>query len=140
MKWCSRLQGHQGINRCLLQSMSSAWWPGVSKAVKAYVKNYPHCQKTYIPPQKPLIGLPLPQRQRVAADLFELDSTQHFLIIDYYSRYLEVIQLNSECPHIYFWKTYGIPSTLVNDNGPQINCSTFTQFSSQYGFHHVTNI
>ena len=87
--------GHQGINRCLLQSMSSVWWPGVSKAVEAYVKSCPHCQKTYIPPREPLIILPLPQRpwERVAADLFELDGTQH-LVIDYYSRYPEVIQLH----------------------------------------------
>ena len=87
--------GHQGINRCLLRSVSSVWWPGVSKAVEAYVKSCPHCQKTYIPPREPLIILPLPQRpwERVAADLFELDGTQHLLIIDYYSRYPEVIQL-----------------------------------------------
>ena len=30
---------HQGINRCLLRSMSLVWWPGVSKAVETYVKN-----------------------------------------------------------------------------------------------------
>ena len=127
--------------------MSSVWWPGVSKAVESYVKSCPHCQKTYIPPREPLIILPLSQRpwERVAADLFELDSTQHLLVIDYYSRYPEVIQLHSTTSTTIvnalrsIFGRHGIPSTLVTDNGPQFNCSTFKQFSSQYGFHHVTS-
>ena len=53
--------GHQGINRCLLRSMSSVWWPGVSKAVETYVKNCPHCQKTFTTPREPLMVVLLPK-------------------------------------------------------------------------------
>ena len=37
-------QGHQGISRFLIWSMSSAWWPKVSKAFESYAKNCTHCQ------------------------------------------------------------------------------------------------
>ena len=56
VKLCTRLSriyhSHQGINQCLL---SSAWRPGVSKAIEAYVK---HC---YPPSWETLIVISLPQ-------------------------------------------------------------------------------
>ena len=139
--------GHQGINRCLLRSMSSVWWPGVSKAIETYVKNCPHCQKTFTPPREPLMVVPLPKRpwERVAADLFELDGIQYLLVVDYYSRYPEVIQLRTTTSAAIvtalrsIFGRHGIPSTLVMDNGPQFDCTAFKQFSSQYGFHHLTS-
>ena len=127
--------------------MFSVWWPGVSKAVEAYGKNCPHCQKTFIPSREPLILLPLPKRpwERVAVDLFELDGIQYHLVIDYYSRYPEVIQLRTTTSAATvnalksIFGRHGIPSVLISNNGPQFNCIFFKQFASQYGFHHLTS-
>ena len=90
---------------------------------------------------------PLPRRpcKRVAADLFEMDCTQYILVVDYYSRYPEVVQLctTTSATIVNALKSifgrHDIPTTLVTDNGPQFNCSTFRQFSSQYCFHHITS-
>ena len=86
-------QGHQGVQRCHLRIMSSVWWPGVSRAVETYVKHCSHCQKRYVAPRKPLISSTLPSRpwNRVAADLFELNNTHYLAIVDYFSRYPEVV-------------------------------------------------
>ena len=83
--------------------------------------------------------------ERTAADLFEMDCTQYILVVDYYSRYPEVVQLHATTSAAIvnalksIFGRHGIPSTLVTDNGPQFNCSTFRQFSSQYRFHHITS-
>ena len=111
------------------------------------MRNCPQCQKSYTPPREPLMVWPLPRRpwERVAADLFEMDHTQYLLVVDYYSRYPEVIQLRATTSAAIInalksiFGRHGIPSTLVTDNGPQFNCSTLQQFSSQYRFHHVTS-
>jgi len=116
--------------------MSSVWWPGVSKAVETYVKNCPQCQKTFTPPREPLMVVPLPKRpwERVAADLFELDGIQYLLVFDYYSRYPEVIQLCTTT-------SAAIVNTLKSIFGRygMFDCTAFKQFSSQYGFYHLTS-
>ena len=33
---------------------------------------------------------------------------------------------------------YGIPVTLVSDNGPQFSSAEMKEFTEAYGFHHIT--
>ena len=140
-------QGHQGIQRCHLRIMSSIWWPGVSQAVETYVKHCSHCQKRYVPPREPLISSTLPSRpwNRVAADLFEFNNTHYLAVVDYFSRYPEVCQLQSTTSASIIkalksiFARHGIPSVLFSDNGPQFNSTAFKEFSSLYHFQHTTS-
>ena len=34
---------------------------------------------------------------------------------------------------------HGIPETVVSDNGPQFSAASFSSFSKEYGFSHVTS-
>ena len=79
--------GHQGIVWCRLLVISSVWWPGISKD-RAFVQRCPECMKLAPNTREPLLSTPLPQHpwERVAVDLFQLN---------YFSRYPEVIKLNS---------------------------------------------
>lgn len=62
---------------------------------------------------------------KVGADLFYFDSRNYLLIVDYYSKFIEVIELTSTLSEsiIYHLKSVfsrqGIPETLVTDCGPQ---------------------
>ena len=104
-------QGHQGITRYRLRVKSLVWWPGITNEIDSYVKQCPHCEQ-YVPQaREPLITTPLPSYpwERIGADLFELDKAAYLIVIDYFSRYLEVVKLTStmhiqecySCPKIY---------------------------------------
>ncbi len=90
-------EGHQGIERCRGRVTSSVWWPGVSSQVAQMVQQCPECAKNSTPPKEPLLTSPLPDFpwQVIGTDLFELEGKQYLLIVDYFSRFPQVIQLKS---------------------------------------------
>ena len=69
----------------------------------------------------------------------------YLLLVDYYSRYIEVNKLTSTTSAsviialkaVFF--RYGIPSSMVSDNGPQCASHEMKQFAESYGFTHVTS-
>ena len=89
--------GHQGIDRCRQQARISVWWPGISKQIKECDKKCQHCAKLNRPRKEPLIpsALPVYPWQKVGADLFVFDRATYIVIVDYFSRYPEVIKLTS---------------------------------------------
>ena len=113
--------GHQGIQRCRLRISTSVWWPGISKAIETFIKSCPQCVKSYVPPKEPLLISSLPDRpwQKVAADLFELNNCQYLIVIDYFSRYPEVIKLGTTSSTSIIntlksiFSRHGIPSQLI---------------------------
>ena len=83
--------------------------------------------------------------ERVAADLFELKKEAYLLIVDYYSRYVEVKKLTSTTAASVvtvlksIFARHGIPATMISDNGPQFACREMKEFAETYGFHHITS-
>lgn len=67
------------------------------------------------------------------------------MVVDYFSRYIEVANLPKlitattvERLKVIFAR-FGIPETLVTDNGPQFASCEFAEFSRDYDFKHVTS-
>ena len=139
--------GHQGIVRCRLRATSSVWWPGISKDVEIYVKKCPECVKMTANPRDPLLTTPLPKYpwEKVATDLFQHNGSTYLLAVDYFSRYPEVIKLNSITSQAVIsslksiFTHHGIPTVLVSDNGPQFDSRDMKEFASTYGFQHITS-
>ena len=74
-----------------------------------------------------------------------MKSSNYILIIDYFSRFIEVIKLKSttsgaiiEALNSVFFH-YGIPETIMSDNGPQYSSNEFKVYAKKYNFSHVTN-
>ena len=84
--------GHQGIQRCRLRLATSVWWPGVSKEIEQFIKSCPVCMKNTTPHTEPLLQPALPRHpwEKVAADLFQLKGKSYLVVVDYYSKYVEV--------------------------------------------------
>ena len=90
---------------------------------------------------------PFPNRpwEKVGTDIFEWRNSSYLLVIDYYSRYIEVAKLSSMTSQniVQHFKSifacHGIPETVISDNGPQYSTALFKSFSEQYGFTHVTS-
>ena len=137
-------QGHQGIQQYRLRANSSVWWPGMSKQINDFISHCPTCCRNAPPQTEPLLSSPLPDYpwQRVATDLFELEGATYVVIVDYFSRFPEVIQLRSTTSRsvINALKTvfsrHGIPETVMSDNGPQYTPTEFDEFATAYSFMH----
>ena len=106
------------IERCRLRVSTSVWWPEVSAQTEEFLT----CMKLALPIREPLISSKLPKHpwERIATDLFELNKQPYLLLVDYYSRYPEVIKLNSTTSTsvITAMKSVAFP-TVISDNGPQ---------------------
>ena len=123
------------------------WWPGISKDISDLIGKCRVCQeKQSSQTREPLLTSPLPQRpfQQMAADLCEHNGRHYLVVVDYYSRYLDICFLSkttSQAVIVHLKKMFarhGIPETLVSDNGPQFSSSEFKAFSAFWNFQHVT--
>ncbi|KAI2647439.1 Transposon Tf2-9 polyprotein [Labeo rohita] len=140
-------QGHQGTTKCIARAQQSMWWPGIIRDIRELVERCDICclhsqQKT-----EQLMPTPLPARpwQQVAADIFQWEGGHYLVVVDYFSRYIEVANLPKlvtattvERLKVIFAR-FGIPETLLTDNGPQFASCEFAEFARDYDFEHVTS-
>ena len=137
-------ESHQGISRCRMRSKSSVWWPGISSAIEDMIQRCPVCVRDAELHHEPLMSTALPQYpwQMLGSDLFELKGTSYLLVVDYFSRYPEVIRLTSTTSAAVItalksmFSRHGIPECFRSDNGPQYSSSEFGDFAKKYGFEH----
>ena len=138
---------HQGIQRCRLRAKTSVRWPGISKQISDVIERCPICVRDSPPRREPLIPSKLPDHpwQKIGTDLFYLKKSNYILIIDYFSRYIEVIKLKSTTSQAIIealqsvFSRHGIPETVVSDNGPQYSSNEFDTFAKRYNFIHTTS-
>ena len=139
--------GHQGIRRCRLRAQSSVWWPKISSQIQSLIQNCPTCLQHITPHKEPMMSSELPEYpwQKLGSDLFELKGVHYLLVVDYYSRFVEISKMSSTTSTSIIsalksiFSRYGIPTVFVSDNGPQYSSKEFKQFSDEYNFQHTTS-
>ena len=91
---------------------------------------------------------PLPSHpwERVGSDLFELHGTTYLLVVDYFSRYIEIQKLSSTNSKSVIlalkaiYSRHRVPVTLASsDNSPQYASQEMQEFAESYGFKHTTS-
>ena len=141
-------EGHQGIVKSRERAKTSVWWPGLSCEIQDMVENCKICAKYRQQRAEPLIPTPFPERpwQVIATDLFELDNLNYLIMVDYFSRFVEVAALKKTTQSHKVIRTikgifarHGIPEQVRSDNGPQYASAEFTHFATEWGFKHVTS-
>ncbi|UYV71234.1 K02A2.6-like, partial [Cordylochernes scorpioides] len=140
--------GHFGITKTRLRARETVWWPGISEEIAETVRKCSVCIQEAVSKHEPLIPTNFPSRpwQKIGMDLFKFENKWYLVVIDYYSRFPEVVQLDRltasvvvrSCKSIF--ARHGIPETVVSDNGTQFGAAReFANFARQYGFTHVTS-
>ena len=77
--------------------------------------------------------------------MFEWKNCNYLLIVDYYSRFIEVALLSKTTAQEVIRHTksifarHGIPELVISDNGPQYSSDAYEQFSKEYQFQHETS-
>ena len=115
--------------------------------IKETVLNCLDCQQSQpAPPDAHLCSWQWPTQpwSRIHIDFAgPMENRTFLLIIDTYSMWLDIITMNStsSTSTIQALRTivsqFGLPGTIVSDNGPQFTLSEFSQFCHFKGIHHV---
>ncbi|UYV73932.1 K02A2.6-like [Cordylochernes scorpioides] len=140
--------GHFGITKTRLRARETVWWPGISEEIAKTVRKCSVCIQEAVSKHEPLIPTNFPTRpwQKIGMDLFKFENKWYLVVIDYYSRFPEVVQLDRLTANVVvrgcksIFARHGIPETVVSDNGTQFEAAReFANFARQYGFTHVTS-
>ena len=135
--------GHLGITKCRERAKQSVWWPGISTQIQDLIKNCRTCARYYKNKPEPLNPLPFPGRpwQIVAVDFFKCENKEYLLVVDYFSRYIELSPMNKKktstevCQALQkIFARFGIPERVMSDNGPPFNSVEYVHFAAEWGF------
>lgn len=132
-------EGHPGETVMKRRLRAKVWWPLIDKAAEKFVKNCRDCLLVSLPDKPPPMTrhkFPEGPWQCVAIDLMGPlpNHEQLLVIVDYYSRYQEIIFLKSTTSSVIInhlteiFSRLGIPRSIRADNGPQFTSQEFKNF------------
>ena len=140
-------EGHMGIEKCKARARVCVYWPAMYEAIENKVRKCPVCNKYGKGNQKePMIPHDIPNRpwEKLGADYFSFAGNDYLLVVDHFSKYPEVVRMNSKTAEAtinkmkQIFSRHGIPNTLVADNMP-FNSKAFRQFAKEWDFSVVTS-
>ena len=140
-------QGHMGIEKSKAHARACVYWPNMYSDIENQVKQCSVCNKYSNTNQKePLLPHPIPVHpwEKVGIDYFTLDGKDFLLIVDYFSKYHEVLQMTSKIAQATIAKLkmifarHGIPQMVIADNMP-FNSKEFKAFAKLWDFQIVTS-
>ena len=132
-------------DRCRARAKASVWWPGLSKQMEDLVHG---CAEHKSECTEPLIPSVTPERpwQIVETDLFHLKGNTCILVVDYFSRYVEVaLVMSSQSSQDVIkalksiFARHGVLEVVRSDNGPQYSTGEFQKFAKDWVFQSITS-
>ena len=139
--------GHPGIARMKAIARSYVYWPRIDADIEELVKRCVNCASAAKSPVKttlsswPMVKSPW---SRIHIDFAGPFQGHYFLvIIDAYSKWPEIAMMSqiTTSSTIYELKSvfarFGLPQTLVSDNGTQFTSTQFSEFCKTNGINHI---
>ena len=137
-----------GAESCLRKARDIIFWPQMSHDKKNYVLQCEVCNE--LQPnltKEPMMFHSIPERPwcKVAVDVFTLYNRDYFVIVDFFSEYWELDELNSATSANIFrickrhFARYGIPNELISDNAAVFTGSKFATFARTRDFCHTSS-
>lgn len=143
-------EGHFGISRCQQRAKSSIYWPGINKDIIDLIGQCLPCQthqrSQSKQPMEPIMSnIPNIAWHTIGSDLFSLDNKDYIVIGDYFSKYPFVENIRNSTSETItritnkIFSQFGIPNTIISDNGPCFIGQPYQTLMKQHGIKHVTS-
>jgi len=109
---------------------SLMWWPGMDHGIKDMVRYCSECQRTQASP------LPAPLHPWKWPTM---DGRMYLIAVDVHSKWMECAATAlTMIQHLRtLFARFGIPESMVSDNGPQFTAAEFQLFCKQNGIFHI---
>ena len=139
---------HQGVASCLRKAKDIVFWPRMSAEIKALVERCLLCAEFQAKnASQPMQSHQIPNCpwSKIATDLYTLNSKNYITVVDYFSDFIEVSELQDTTStsvtqalkdHL---SRHGIQDTVVSDNGSQFSSQEFDEFSLSWELNHVSS-
>ena len=140
--------GHSGIERCKRRARDTLYWPGINAHLEDYVASCTTCIEFRNQQQKEKLiphNIPSEVWSKVGTDLFTLRNKDYLIIADYNTKFFEISELPNTLATTVISHTknvfarFGIPKSVISDNGPQFASQEYKLFSQQWDFIHNTS-
>lgn len=141
-------ESHQGIVRTKQRARDVIFWPCINKEIEEMIKKCSVCLENQKQNAKePMKSHEIPRLawMKVGADLFSFKGKEFVVVMDYYSKFIEVRRLQGSSSKAVInalksiFATQGIPEEVVSDNGPCFSSSEFASFARNWEFEHTTS-
>ena len=137
-------EGHQGIVKCQQRAWMSVWWPGISVQIKDLISRCNICLKYRPDRAEPMMASELPDRpwQKVGSDFFYFRGQTYLLVVDYFSRFIEIAKLTSTTALSVMnylsslFARHGVPEEFVSDGSPPYSSNELAKFFQRLGVYH----
>ncbi|XP_065219763.1 uncharacterized protein K02A2.6-like [Planococcus citri] len=141
-------QGHLGIEKTKALARSFVYWPGLDKEIASLVADCARCKEfAKLPAKVPTHPWEQPSGpwRRIHVDIGQLKNDYFLIIVDAYSKWIEVYVLRNTDSDIIIkcfgdcFARFGVPEVLVSDNGPQFVSADTELYLKTNGILHLTS-
>jgi hypothetical protein len=135
--------GHFGIKKCIEKVKFCIYWPGITNQIENFVGKCEMCNKYANSNKKETLRtheIPRQPWQKLGMDLFELNSQTYLILVDYYSKFPEICNLNKNLTSNIIknlksiFARHGTSKILITDSGTQFNSSEIEKLANNWNF------
>lgn len=139
--------GHFGIEKSKARARELFFWPGMSSDIENKIGGCKICMKfSKRNIKEPLISHEIPELpfQKIGMDLLDFGGKPFLIVVDYFSKWLEIIRLNNKTAStiidnlIDIFATHGYPRTIITDNMP-FGSKEFRNFTGKFEIDLITS-
>ena len=139
--------GHPGVTRMKALARGLVLWPGLDGMVERVVKNCNECQEAQpLSATTPMQPWSWPTRpwSRLHIDYAgPMEGRMFLVVVDAHSKWMDVIAMKRATALTILqrlrtlFSNFGVPESVVTDNGPQFIAAEFQEFCKLNGIRHV---
>ena len=141
-------EAHSGRSKMLNQIRRVCYWPGLTVAIDAFVRECSVCasrQRSKVKDEEAKSWPPTAAFAEISSDFFSHEGQTYLVIVDRLSNFFEVEKMSStagQCTATQFRKFFarwGSPKILKTDGGPQYTSGVFSELMAEFRIKHVTS-